>query len=640
MHLFDNDLKNILPALWYIMHLPRIGFDVVDIGVDTILSSHDIPHNILLIPSIIPNISNYFPQFGHTLIIHENNFNKEIINQANKLFIDIVSISDLSEELLNKHWHIIGELMKCLKCEECLPAHLKLFNLEQSLILPIIFSANHLMKTEEVLSISSEGTQLFKDVYNLSIKLHSYLRFFSKIEEYTDKDRGKIFRNIVKSMRLPTIVSLPGRAVFQKHFTEVNTRLSATESDVCRILTVHRAIAKDGIIVELDSTPSELYQILDQVEQHCMGFKIKSNYIWKSLTKIGSILSKHIGDEKGYAIANASHITAFTDFPIGLAILPSGTSPLCCYRPISYRPLTPLTRALQFEMPKQRQHYLGKRCEVLIAECLDQSDKIRQLSDIAWNLLQDNNKKYPDFNIVYDEICSIKKLKSFISLHKDADILIISAHGYYDKYSNLAGLSIGKEIWVGSENDYTVPPIVLLSSCHTSPRGAGSINVADILLRAGAMVVLGSFVPVDVIRNASLISRLLIYIQEAQVGNKYYSTLIDAWTGVVATNAIHEILNSSQKLKKWAMSKDRDGAIPFSEFTMKYSVGRLRGSHAYEDTLAILREIAQKSNIINYLDSIIKAQGYYPESFFYQMIGYPENIFLYNEIFEKYNNRK
>ena len=33
---------------------------------------------------------------------------------------------------------------------------------------------------------------------------------------------------------------------------------------------------------------------------------------------------------------------------------------------------------------------------------------------------------------------------------------------------------------------------------------------------------------------------------------------------------------------------------------------------------------------------ILDQNNYFPESFFYQLLGCPENIFLYNEIFDEY----
>lgn len=77
------------------------------------------------------------------------------------------------------------------------------------------------------------------------------------------------------------------------------------------------------------------------------------------------------------------------------------------------------------------------------------------------------------------------------------------------------------------------------------------MNVADLFMRAGAEAVLGTFIPVYAKRNMILINRLYTYIAEAQKGSTQYETLSEAWSGVVATNAIHEMAETSKKFFKW-----------------------------------------------------------------------------------------
>lgn len=38
-------------------------------------------------------------------------------------------------------------------------------------------------------------------------------------------------------------------------------------------------------------------------------------------------------------------------------------------------------------------------------------------------------------------------------------------------------------------------------------------------------------------------------------------------------------------------------------------------------------------------DNILSQNDFFPESFFYQFLGSPENVFLYSEIFGKYIHR-
>lgn len=79
-----------------------------------------------------------------------------------------------------------------------------------------------------------------------------------------------------------------------------------------------------------------------------------------------------------------------------------------------------------------------------------------------------------------------------------------------------------------------------MSACHVSPQGSGTVNVADLFIRAGAEAVLGTFIPISAKRNMILINRFYPYIAEALKGSIQYKILSDAWSGVVTTNAIHE----------------------------------------------------------------------------------------------------
>ena len=168
-----------------------------------------------------------------------------------------------------------------------------------------------------------------------------------------------------------------------------------------------------------------------------------------------------------------------------------------------------------------------------------------------------------------------------------------------------------------------------------SPRGSGVVNVADMFIRAGAEAVLGTFVPVDAQRNMILINRLYTYIYEAQKGGKMYKTLSEAWSGIVATNAIHEIAASSQKFYKWIMGENDNGKLRLMDFSMKRSPGRLHGSSMYKDTIEIVKEMLHEEGMDGKFDDILSQDNYFPESFFYQWIGFPENVFLYNEVFDK-----
>lgn len=131
---------------------------------------------------------------------------------------------------------------------------------------------------------------------------------------------------------------------------------------------------------------------------------------------------------------------------------------------------------------------------------------------------------------------------------------------------------------------------------------------------------------------------MFTYIFEAQNGSKQYKTLDDAWCGIVSTNAIHELMSSSSSFNKWMHDTNSKGKVRIVEFQLERCVGRLRASSIYSDTIAIVKEMLDEEGLSGKFGAVLSMNNFFPESFFYQFIGYPENVFLYNDIFkEAYN---
>ena len=74
------------------------------------------------------------------------------------------------------------------------------------------------------------------------------------------------------------------------------------------------------------------------------------------------------------------------------------------------------------------------------------------------------------------------------------------------------------------------------------------------------------------------------------------------------------------------MEKNSNGVARFYDFCLNKSVGRLRKNHIYFDTIQIIKEMMKEENIQNKFDAILDFNDYFPESFLYEWIGYPENI--------------
>lgn len=643
MHLFDELLIPILPALDYCLHMPRTELDTYDTDTEVLDKAYDVPQDIMIMPEeglLLPQ----FP-FQPTLIIYSDDCSEEVKNKAKSYnpVLGAVSILDLSKNLLVKQWNALFESRNLRNGKKLSDIDKQyLLDDEKQLLLPVLFSARQYGKADYVYNAVFNSVNAFETCANLlwnQLLHHNALMNCKGCKGDDSAAFRKMFSDGIerakKSIRINVVITMPGVSQGQVNYGGLTAELPNDEKKVIKLLGVHRAIAKEALLVELPVAGKELFEKLNELEVNCKQ-GTNNKYVHKTLRDIGKMFEGKLTQEQMWAVYMAKHITVFSDFPIGLAIIGNADTSLQCYKEISYRPLSPLTRCLQNEMVKHRQIYYGHRCKIAFAECVlndEQNRFIRSCSDAIVHSLKRLSEGNEKIQVSYGETLTIKDLKKFISNNMDADILHISAHGYYDRRSNMAGLMVGNEFWMADENDYRVPPVVVLSACHVSPRGSGTVNVADLFMRAGAEAVLGTFIPVYAKRNMILINRLYTYIAEAQKGSTQYETLSEAWSGVVATNAIHEMAETSKKFFKWIWGKNSKGTLRMLDFTMERSVGRLHGQTMYADTISVVKEMLHEEGLDGKFDDILNQENYFPESFFYQWIGFPENVFLYNEVF-------
>lgn len=165
----------------------------------------------------------------------------------------------------------------------------------------------------------------------------------------------------------------------------------------------------------------------------------------------------------------------------------------------------------------------------------------------------------------------------------------------------------------------------MLSACHVCPRGKGVISIVDSLIRRGASAVLGTYIPIKVDRNALLMKRLLLNIVFTQNGENEFDNLGELWCFVATSNAIAEIVHSNLFVQKWIEEENRKGVNIEKEFILRSRM-RIKNTNIYEDTLKVLCEIATDDRIKDNLTQLTKTENYFPESLFYCMHGFPENV--------------
>ncbi|MDF9622482.1 CHAT domain-containing protein [Bacillus cereus] len=637
-HIYSEYHSDLLPALWYCLHLPRSGLDVISLAPSMIIERIQLQHNIILISSESSEEQlAYFRELPPTLFLSEDSCYEEAcrLSEEHLPYLGCVNLSNLTSELLNEQWNNIGQKVKNLKeSVNLLDVTPRLFSELERSALPITFLTNQTLDTKTVLEI------LEKDKYNFSLRAIVTQRQIAALNVFERYNSQGIRPNHIKMLReieeerqatgFPLIITLPGTPSKGGAYglNQRDDESTQEEKSLIDFLGLQRAIALGGVWLEGESLNKDIFRRLYFLEEHFHEDCIKSKFMWNSLQGFGRVLKRHLGiDNLQDYISGCSEIIAITDFPIGLAILPGFSDPICSLVPISYRPLTPLVDTFRYGVTGSSEHYIGagRGFKVLIIECLAQDDRIREASDIGWKMLIDNCRTNELIEVHYKEVDSIKDIETLLTELTDIDILVISAHGQYNG-KNFAGLSVGDEFWM-PDRETTVPPVVILSACHVAPKGRGAYTVSDAFLNAGALAVLGTLIPVNVRHNAHLTNRFFMYISQVLKGNFSSRNIAEVLARVISSNTVYDVLGTSEKLRVWAYEKNGESKAPIEEYYERLDVSF---GQVHSQTISILKEIAKGTEMEVYLESVLQSQGYISESFFYIFSGYPENVIIEN----------
>lgn len=638
----DPDIIAVIPALLYCLCLPRNRFDFLSVPLSTIKAWQDLdlPQHIILIPIPYPSdVGLRVDPTAPTILFYPDEIQDaaEEFSKGIPTLIDMSPISSLDQDLLRVHWLKLRTLFqtRATKLDNVPP--LLSENRLRPCILPTFLLMRQFADTKTLNRLSSIQSKETALGYSLETQaVLSVARVFRN-EGRASPTEAQFNRAVsaeANKFTCPVTVCMPGtsprssiRLLEKTGKTRVNEFTSIEVQElVFSFVATHRAIARSGCAIFTRDLDGEVFGSLAQLEQMWRDARLlkpaKIAHIMNTITKhVKSALDE--GEE--VSILHGRSLTVFSEFPIGLATLGTDTSPLTCRMPVAYRPLVPLTRTLQFELSSPAIRYVGDQLRVLILECIPRTDPVGRLSRVGWECAKESVSEDKQITWLHVEVTSLDELKKAISVNR-ADILVISAHGHYNRQSNYAGFVCGSDIVVGQDLG-DLPPVVVLSSCQIWLRGSGAISVADILVRQGALAIIGTLIPIDVRKNALLMTRFFINVAAALRGEMPLRTIQDAWHFVTTSNAVNDILEGNRKLKEWSHKGDLETTVLY-EFEQKRSIGRLRRAHIYRDSEQVLLEIARQRGIEETFQSWMKSPGYVPESAFYPVIGWPERIIL------------
>lgn len=649
-HMIDPNLADVIDLFEFILHLPRTSLDLYSLDELMIDSSHDTIHWILPVPDSL------FKEYAGSIkgeitgVFLSDQCDESVEGLAEGLDapLPLSRQSDLSAGLIKDLWAGLIE-REGVGEDELVKDAGKHYYLEGSRLkaLPVVFMARQYGRVDNVLQkiYAAADHDLDRIIYAEYAGLKIENNIWVELNNQGCKDvTGDLYRAEEKRQnerfRPNVVLTLPGIAPAQKKIRGDVPQITSDELRVIRFLAVHRAIARDALIIEGAQISDYDYIELNKLEKGCTDdTKPKARSIDRVLSNIGRNLDAKLTEFQKSMLYRNAYLTVFSDFPIGLAIPPHQKAPLSCISAISYRPLTPLTRSLEIECDKKWQMNLRQRCNVLFIDCIGESASnqyVKEMSNKLFDILRGFDKENsPHFQVIKSKAYSVKDIKEVINRYPEADILYISAHGYSSSRSNVSGIMVGEEEWLADTRDFLVPRLVILSACHTSPRGTGTVNIADMFMRAGACAVLSTLIPVEAFSNMKFMARLFTYIVEAQNGSGQYTTLADMWAGITATNAIHEIMRASEGLAEWLNGRNQNGCQRVADLQINRVPGRLVANNVYDSTIALIKEMLHEEGMDGKFGDVLTDKRYFPESYFYQMVGYPENIFLFSKYLDE-----
>lgn len=670
---FDEELIPILPAIWYALHLPSTRFDLLEFPVTHIRDILFEKRKHFIFP--IPGRTLYDDGFMDSLILQndpvlilsdDKNFEAaKIASEKFRFALPPVRVMDLNAELLQSHWEQLAELWqedwpKGLEFDMGVPNFSQLSSADGSSV--ALKRIRRMFGDHGELNTYGEN-DMYTSAYHLIqrralIDALSML-FHQKGDDenalpYKDYQWNNARESAFKSVRFPMTLALPGVAPrYRKLFREqqkkvadlavnrgiplaiggpretIHEEIQIDSHEALSLMVEHNTASDQSVGIVADVVPDQAFIELANLERYWVQYSgnvpdpVKESRL---RAKIDKAMAGFWTNEMLQLVQRSTQIEAFTNFPIGLLKVPGTTAPLAALRPITYHPINPLTRAFQFEFSPAPPIDFSGGLKVLVLECIPEEDQVGKISRKVWKGISDHlSTDYAPLSFEVSKSMNTNELREQVAKHKP-DVLIISAHGSYDESGNMASLVIGKEHSVGIDLG-PMPPLVLLSACHTGPRGAGAVSVSDLLLRQGARAVLSTLVPVNVMHNASFMQRFLLYLGESVQGTEPHLNVLDAWHRVQSSNVILDIIQGNPSLFAWGWSREH-GIPPVVEFMQKRSVGKLRSDRLYKDAEALLLEIALERGQEGKVRGWLKSPGYVPESMMYTFVGDPSSIRL------------
>lgn len=229
-----------------------------------------------------------------------------------------------------------------------------------------------------------------------------------------------------------------------------------------------------------------------------------------------------------------------------------------------------------------------------------------------------------DISIDWVNVNTLQELSETLA-HDDSAITIFDLHGSHDVKGN--GVIILKDETVSVYDlvgKVRISPIVILSSCDTSPIDRNHYTIANAFFLAGAKTVLASALPIQSHEASIFIARLLLRI-------KYYlpKRLDDVGISIRWSSVVTGMIRKTFYSELISMLQKKFGLDAGLKKNLNFSVGQNLDPLDNNWHEKIIEKISMQIGIpIDKLKNLIRTEFMMPECIKYIQLGNPELIVI------------
>ena len=388
--------------------------------------------------------------------------------------------------------------------------------------------------------------------------------------------------------------------------------------------TAWLAAVSGCIPIQLRPVPGRIYNELRDLNTALENNSRKIRSLFQSVELLlSAVLPPALIDQ---LTQGNSPVTFFSDLPLEWTL--TDEWPVCLTRPVSRIPMGLShwdTLAAALESPVCIDASRPDR--VLVLDLIQADDPVRMHSDAFAAASNRSGQRY-----TYSSPPTADEFKEVIT-KVNPHIVVLDTHGSYDRKRDRVELLVG-----GAPTDIDslipdgrVPPLWILSACHTSVTGAIEGSMVRALLARGGVCVVATLNRVDAFAASMFVGRLLTEVYSpVRVGQ--HPTFAHAFFAAQYTTALlyDPLLPIFRIAEKAPAVKQALGRV-LSDF-FSWSNGREINVRTYRYEIAyVVGELLLRHGLQRYQLGAMQAQNMRPETLLFTAFGVPGHIDIESE---------